>query len=210
MKKLLALFKGRKSSAEERDPGTVLFSLPTLSGDNVAREPLEGPPGPDDLVFHEDDWRQIELFPASRAAEIVRVLGELKSFEAVHRRDGGYAQVFRRKLAQARVLGGSPETLGQMFGAKAGAGPVLFYGADTVTGRVADGFSLPLAGKAALYGTRDMTVLGAAMPAGASSEVLARAFVGLNRSDGLILVDWRSQMLLLKVADDGNLEVWRP
>lgn len=208
MKKLLSLFGRRK--AEERDPKTILFSVPTLSGDDIALEPLESAPAPDDLVFHEDDWRQIEFFAASCAKEIVGMLSELKKFEAAHRRDGGYDKVFRRKLATGRVLAGSPETLEQALGARAARGPVLFHGANIVTGRVKDGFSLPLADKVSLYGTHDLTVLGAAMPAGANSEVLARAFMSLHASHGLLLVDWRSQMLLVKVADDGNLEVWRP
>jgi len=212
MKKLLAWFAGRKPSAEAQaaDPKKILLSLPTLSGDTVPLAPLDGAPGPGDLVFHEDDWRQIECFAASRTEEIVRKLADLKRFEAAHRRHGGYDAVFARKLAPARVLEGLPQALEEALGAKAGPGPVLFHGANSVTGRVEDGFSLPLAGKVSLYGTRDMTVLGAAMPAGADSEVLARAFMTLHARHGLIQADWRSQMLLLKVEDGGDLKVWRP
>lgn len=210
MKILRTLFGGGKGAVPGKavDPAKVLFSLPTISGDDIAFEPAE--PGDTDLVFHEDDWRQIEFFSKARAEELARTLSTLKIF-AAERSAGsaGYRDIFARKLPAMPVLAGF-EALERVFDAKIGPGPILFHGDSVVTGRVKDSFSLALAGKVWLYGTRDLSVLGAAMPPGADNEVLARAFVTLNRSDGLVLVDWRSQMLLVKVADDGNLEVWRP
>jgi hypothetical protein len=214
MKKLREWFGGNKSpdapKAQAVDPGKLLFSLATISSDDYALEPMAAAPGDADLVFHEDDWRQIEFFPRARQDEIARMLVSLKAFEARNRVAAGYRDIFQRKLAAAPVLEGAMEKLAILFGATAGPGPVVFHGSGTVAGRVANAFSLPLAGKVWLYGTRDLGVLGAAMPPGADNEVLARAFMTLSNSDGLLLVDWRSQMLLLKVADDGSLEVWRP
>lgn len=214
MKKLREWFGGNKPSdapkAEAVDPRKLLFSLATISTDDYSLEPMDAPPGDAALVFHEDDWRQIEFFSRTRQDEIARMLVSLKAFEARNRVASGYRDIFTRTLKAEPVLSGSVETLEKAFGAVAGPGPVLFHGSGTVAGRVTNGFSLPLAGKVWLYGTRDLTVLGAAMPPGADNEMLARAFMTLSNSDGLLLVDWRSQMLLLKVADDGNLEVWRP
>ncbi|MBV9993153.1 MAG: hypothetical protein JOZ72_17910 [Alphaproteobacteria bacterium] len=192
------------------DPARLLYSLATIATDDYPLEPMAGPPGEADLVFHEDDWRQIEFLAHDRRDEIARKLTSLKAFEARNRVAGGYREIFERELDARPVLAGPAAMLGCMFGAAAGPGPVLFHGGGEVAGRVADAFSLPLAGKVWLYGMHDLSVLGAAMPPGADNEVLARAFMTLSKSHGLILVDWRAQMLLLKVADEGNLEVWRP
>jgi len=214
MKKLRDWFGGSKSSAEPQaqavDPRKLLFSLSTIAADDIALEPMTGPPGDADLIFHEDDWRQIEFFAKARQEEIAHALISLKAFEARNRVAAGYRDIFQRKLAALPVFADPLEALEKTLGVTAGPGPVLFHGSGTIDGRVKNGFSLPLAGKAWLYGMRDLTVLGAAMPPGADNEVLARTFMALNQSYGLVLVDWRSQMLLLKVADDGNLEVWRP
>ncbi len=218
MKKLRDWFGGNKGSAappaagqvQAIDPTKLLYSLATISTDDYVLEPMALPPGEADLVFHEDDWRQIEFFAGDRRDEIARMLTSLKAFEARNRVANGYRTIFERKLGAKPVLAGSVAALETAFGTTAGPGPVLFHGSAEVAGRVADAFSLPLAGKAWIYGARDLGVLGAAMPPGADNEVLARAFMTLSNSHGLVLVDWRSQMLLLNVADEGNLEVWRP
>lgn len=218
MKKLRDWFGGNKGPAvppaapkvQVVDPAKLLYSLATIAAADYVLEPMGVPPGDADLVFHEDDWRQIEFFAQDRREEVARMLTSLKAFEARNRVASGYREIFERELAVEPVLAEPVDALETAFAAVAGPGPVLFYGSGNVAGRVTDAFSLPLAGKVWLYGTRDLSVLGAAMPPGADNEVLARAFMTLNRSHGLVLVDWRSQMLLLKVADEGNLEVWRP
>jgi hypothetical protein len=63
-----------------------------------------------------------------------------------------------------------------------------------------------------LYGIRDehgTTVLGANL-AGADDMLLTNAFTKLSKNYSLILVDWRQQIILVSVAEDGQLDVWRP
>jgi hypothetical protein len=39
---------------------------------------------------------------------------------------------------------------------------------------------------------------------------LTQAFAQLSKVYKLILVDWRSQLLLVSVAPSGDVDVWRP
>lgn len=79
-------------------------------------------------------------------------------------------------------------------------------------GQVKNGFSVELGKNAYLYGIRDSqgaTVLGASL-AGADDMLLTKAFTRLNKNYRLILVDWRQQVILVSVAEDGQIDVWRP
>lgn len=92
-------------------------------------------------------------------------------------------------------------------------GLILYSGTATPVGRVANGFSLPLGGGAALYGLRGadgIAVLGAELGEGSDNAAVTRAFAALNARHGLIAVDWRSHIILTRVAADGTIAVWRP
>ena len=216
---LLALFGlAGASSAQKQvliDPRTILFSIPTISDDEAPTEALTGVVAPDDLVFHEDDWRQIEFFPASRQGEIQKKLSELAVFEKAHRHGVGWDKIYIRRFESAPVLPGPAglDTLEAEFGASARPAPVVYHGDNVVNGRVAHGFSLPLGRNVALYGIQDSTgipVLGASVQPGSDDLALSRAFAKLNASHHLILVDWRAHLLLVGVGADGNFEIWRP
>jgi hypothetical protein len=163
--------------------------------------------------MHEDDWRQLEFYANSRRTEIERLLRELKIFEKQHRKGSGWDAIFVRKLPPAPALRGSDALhgLSDKLNAVPRAGPILFYGSTTITGRVANGFSIEISKGLFLYGVsaaNGIEVLGAAVDGG--DLELTKVFSTLNKSDGLILVDWRSQMLITGVAADGNLIVWKP
>lgn len=196
------------------DPAKVLFSMSTLAGENPAVTPVAQVKD-FDLVFHEDEWRQVEFYPRSRLAEVERTLTELKAFEVLHAQGKGWSKIFLRKIRDAPVLSGADalDSMGRRFGAAAAAAPILFYGSNTIVGRVADGFSLPLGGGITLYGVRGpagIRVLGANVAAGADDQTLTGAFATLSASDHLIIVDWRAHMILVAVGENGQIEVWRP
>jgi hypothetical protein len=210
---------GGRASADRAiqhiNPHDVRFSMSTLAKDEAPLEPFRGKVGPQDLIFHEDEWRQIEFFPKERLGEIERMLTELKTFEQAHRTSAGWNEIYSRALAPIPVLtgGGALKSLEHMLGCKAAAAPILFYGAGTIMGRVASGFSLPLGGRVSLYGIRDskgIAVLGAGLNAPADDTVLIRAFAKLSARDHLILVDWRAERVMISTSRDGQVSVFSP
>ena len=56
------------------DPNSIAFTTPTLSNDLAELEPVTAEPAGTALVFHEDEWTQIEFFPRSQLAEVQRLL----------------------------------------------------------------------------------------------------------------------------------------
>jgi hypothetical protein len=196
------------------DPSTILFSMSTISDDSAPLE-MSGPVSPTDVVFHEDEWRQVEFFPRSRLAEVQNNLKELKSFAQAHKRGIGWSKIYVRKIKPAAVVSGTGALgkLERQLGVHALAGPVLFAGSRNILGRVANGFALPLGGKVSLYGFQDSTgipVLGANIAAGGNDQILTRAFSTVSTGERVILVDWRAQMVLISVTPDGQIEAWRP
>jgi len=197
---------------QQIDPASTLYSTPTLSEKTGALESVAAV-SHSDMAMHEDDWRQLEFYPSSRREEVRGLLRELSLFERQHRRASGWDAVFIRKLAAGQVIPGTNALvqLSKELTLSAGAGPVLFYGSSTVTGRVANGFSFRVSDGLALYGTSEkdgIVVLGAQV-AGGDLE-LTKVFAKLHQSHALILVDWRAQMMIEGVGQDGNLQVWRP
>lgn len=196
------------------DPRNILFSMPTLADDMAALDPVERGPSDEDLVFHEDEWRQLEFYSSGRLGEIQGKLRELAAFEAAHRVQSGWTQVYVRQLRAAPVLAG-PDALNSLsrgLGAQVQQSPVLFHGTHSITGRIHSGFSLQLGQRAWLYGFQDGTgipVLGA-MLQDADDQLLTSAFSRLYHSDRLVLVDWRAQMVLTGVTASGQIDVWSP
>lgn len=196
------------------DPKTILFTTPTLSNDLAQLEPVRREPNSTDFVFHEDEWSQVEFFPRSQLGEVQRLLKEYKPFERSSRVQNGWREVYVRKIHRVPVLaGGDPmRQLEGLLGAKAGAAPMLFSGG-TVSGSVKNGFSLPLGGNVTLYGYRDaqgIPVLGAIIGRNPDDSKLTKAFMKLNSERGLILVDWRAQLVLVSVSSSGQVEAWQP
>lgn len=216
---LLALVGGTGSAQPMQnppniDPRTVLYSVPTLSDDIAALEPVDRPPSKADLVFHEDDWAQVEFLPKSLLPEIQRMLKEYKTFELANRVKNGWRNVYVRKIQRRQLIGG-PQPLQQLekiLGIKTSGAPVL-YSTATSGGRVKDGFTLSLGGNIALYGystPEGIGILGASIGQNPDDIKLSQAFIKLSSAAPLVLVDWRAQMILLSTNASGQIDVWRP
>jgi hypothetical protein len=215
---LVAAGLASETTAEEPaamiDPRTIRFSMATISNDAAPVEQIARPPTDTELVFHEDEWRQLEFFPFSRAHEIQQRLIELKAFEAAHRTQYGWTQIYVRDLPPESVLSGNDpvRSLADQLHAEIEAAPILVSGTNSIVGRVRGGFSLRIGDGAALYGFQGQSsilVLGAHLQ-NADDQLLTRAFTALSGTHQLILVDWRAQMLLLSVGQDGQIIVWSP
>lgn len=196
------------------DPKGILFSTPTLSNDLAQLEPVNRLPSSSDFVFHEDEWSQVEFFPRSQLGEVQRLLKEYKPFERTHRVQHGWREVYVRKIRRVPVLSGvdAKRQLEALLGARAGSAPMLFSGG-SVSGSVKNGFSMPLGSNVTLYGFSDeqgIPVLGASIGKSPDDSKLTKAFMKLNADRGLILVDWRAQLVLLSVAPNGQVDVWQP
>jgi hypothetical protein len=210
---------GSSAAAEQQagtiDPSKILFSMSTIADDAAPVAPLKGRASATDLAFHEDDWRQIEFFPASREQEIKQALTALAAFEREQRTGSGWKKIYVRKLPAQPVVAGNAalDALARNLGVPVKPGPVVNAGAGTILGRVTHGFSLPVGRGVAVYGFTDATgipVLGANVQEGAEDDALSNTFVKLNVKHHLILVDWRSRLLLSGVSPSGSFITWRP
>lgn len=193
------------------DPHSILFTVPTISNDLAALEPVGEADGDD---FHEDDWSQIEFFPKQQLATVQRMLGEYKPFEAANRTKHGWRNVYVRKIDRTPVIAGGDAVarLEAMLALKAGSAPVLLS-SGSVAGRVVNGFSLTLGSDVMLYGyatPAGIPVLGALLGDDPDQRKLIEAFIKLNAAAGLILVDWVQQFVLEAADSDENLKMWRP
>jgi hypothetical protein len=223
MKKLLAsllAFVGLAGAAPPEkkvqtiDPKTILFSTPTLSDDLAQLEPVTKKTSDADVMFHEDEWCQVEFFTKDRLPELQKLLKDYKQFEKTHRTQHGWRKVYVRKILRTPIVSGAKpvQELERLLGVRAGASPMLFS-SNTISGQVKDGFSLPLGGNVTLYGYvngQSIPVLGALVGKNPEDLKLTQAFIRLNASNGLILVDWRAQVVLVSVNKSGQIEFWRP
>lgn len=223
MKKLLTTLMailGLSANAQQQskimniDPKTVLFSVPTLSNDFAPLEPVSMKPSERDLVFHEDDWSQVEFFPKSRLGEIQQMLREFKIFEAKHRVQYGWRDVYARKIKRLPIFAGnySAEQLAKLVGGTIGTPPTLFA-SNTIMGKVKNGFTISLGGNVSLYGvveSNNVPVFGAIVGPNSDSSKLTDAFMKLSKNKELILVDWRAMLVLVSVTPEGKLDAWKP
>lgn len=194
------------------DPNNILFSTPTISNDLGPLKPFSGKVGKTDLVFHEDEWRQVEFIPADRLAEIQRMMTAYKVFEVANKVQYGWRKVYVRNLPAKPVLPGGDalRKLEQELKVKGGPAPILEHGGGGAS-QVTEGFTIPVGINISLYGFRDGTgipVLGVALH-DADDQVLTGVFQKLNRKFGLLLVDWRMQMILVGTTN-GQIDLWRP
>jgi len=203
--------KSQADKVQYVDPKKILFSIPTLSDDIAPLEPLSEKPNGKDFGFHEDDWRQIEFFPKSQLKTIQQILKEYKQFEQAHRVDQGWNAVYLRKIQRVPVIS-SVQDLEKLLGTKAGDAPILFT-SSSISGKVKNGFTLPLGGNITMYGYVDgnnIPVLGASVGKNPDDSRLTDAFLKLNASNGLFVVDWRAQLLIIGASIDSQVEIWRP
>jgi len=142
------------------------------------------------------------------------MLREYKPFEAANRERTGWKKPFVRKIARQSVVRGSkiPGRLAALVGARVALAPIVMS-APSIGGRVKNGFTIPLGGNVTLYGCENgagLPVLAASLGRDPVDHNLTEAFARLNAEEGLILVDWRQQLLLTGVEADGNIRVWQP
>lgn len=204
----------QQSEVQTVDGKSVRFSMPTVAADQIelvmpTKESFEGAP-----QFHEDQWRQLEFFPSARIREIKERLSEYKSFERTHRTQYGWTKIYARQLGPSQVVGGHDAVshISRTLDAKLVPAPILTTSSQPL-GQVKAGFTLEIGGGVLLYGLAgqgEVTVLGAMVEQGGDDLKLTQAFAKLNETYKLVLVDWRSQMLLVSVATSGDVDVWRP
>ncbi len=196
------------------DPSKILYTVPTISDDLAPVEKVELPLADSAFTLHEDDWCQVEFFTTARLPELQRMLKEYKAFEAKNRTSSGWKNVYVRRIERSPVLAGGDgvERLGGLLKVNAGDAPVL-HATASLTGRVTNGFSMSLGGNIWLYGyasNEGIPILAASVGEHPDDQVLTTAFAVLCREAGLVLVDWKQQLLLTGVDDRGKIEVWRP
>ena len=223
MKKLLAsalALVGISAGAQAQptlqavDPKSIGFTTPTLSNDLADLDPISGRPSKEDLVFHEDEWAQVEFLRADQLPAIKKTLGEFKSFEVAHRTKYGWTDVFVRRLPREVLVAGDGalQHLHGVLGVMPGPAAILFS-SNTVTGRVRSGASFDLGGNIVLYtapARSGVLVLGANVGRNPDDSRLMSAFAKLSASDRLVLVDWRQQLVLTAMTPDGRVDAWRP
>jgi hypothetical protein len=216
---LLAIF-GVSSTAQPQpkvamvDAQSIRYTMPTVAADHLefvipTRESLEGAP-----QFHEDEWAQLEFFPKSRLDEIKHLLSEYKPFELSHRGQYGWDKIYARNISRKEVITGQDAVnrLASGFGVAPGNAPILTTSSRAL-GQIKNGFTVLLAPKVNLYGLKNesgITVLAAILDSGADDLVLTKAFAQLSATYGLVLVDWRRQMVLVGVQTNGDIDIWRP
>lgn len=202
-----------ESATQMMDPNDILFSTPTIAKDLPLLDPLSEPPAADALTLHEDDWTQAEFLPKAMLPDIRRMLSELKTFDARNRDGPGWRNMYVREFNRVPLIIGETalEHLQSILGARAGAAPLLTSVAGV--GRVRGGFTIAIGRNVHLYGYAEeggIPVIAASLGSDPDHQGLTEAFAKLNASYDLVLVDWRQQMLLVSVADDGRIGIWQP
>ncbi len=214
LRSLFGVAHAAEPRIETIDPAAILFSIPTLSNALPPLETVGGNHGTDDLFFHEDDWRQLEFFPAGRIIEAQAMLKALKVFSTEHREANGWKRIYVRELEAVPVVTGQDamRALADLLDSTLGPAPIL-HSSNAISGRVGAGFTLHVGGNIQLYGHTDASgipVLGASVGPDPDDTRLTDTFVLLNQAYGLVLVDWQQQFMLLSQESDGNLRVWQP
>jgi hypothetical protein len=78
-------------------------------------------------------------------------------------------------------------------------------------GQVKDGYTLRISESVFLYGlTSADGVMSLAALVDGDDRPLTTAFIALNKKFQFVLVDWRSQMVLVSTTPAGQVNVWRP
>ncbi len=193
---------------EMTDPNLILYSMPTISGDSIeyvmpTEESFEGAP-----QFHEDEWAQLEFYPRDRLEEIQQKLAEYKLFEARNREVSGWKNIYLRSISRDKFKA-DIEVLGKLEGAKILPAPILTT-ASSALGQVKGGFTVSIGEGALLYGVKQnesIMSLAASVHSDQGNNTLTTAFLSLSKTEELILVDWRGQMIITGTGN-GKLGVW--
>ena len=215
----LALFGGAAAAQPEAtvqtiDPKALRYTMPTVAADSIefvmpTKDTFEGAP-----QFHEDEWAQLEFFPASRLGEVQRSLSEYKPFEESNRGKYGWERIYSRSVPRSVFIAGpnAAARIAAHLEATPGNSPILTTTSRPL-GQVKGGFSIRLSPDTILYGLENNTgilILGALQEAGGDHAILTNVFSKLNLTEHLIMVDWRGQFILTSTQTNGQIEIWRP
>lgn len=187
--------------------------MPTIASDLPPLEPITEPPATDAFTLHEDEWAQIEFLPEAMLPEVRRMLIEFKTFEGQNHVGPGWRNLYIRELKRVPLMVGETalDRLQSLLGTKAGPAPLI--GSVEGVARVRGGFTIEIGRNVHLYGYADesgIPVIAAKLGSNPDDQRLTDAFMKLNASDGLVLVDWRQQMALVATTTDGKIGAWRP
>ena len=218
MKKILASILavvGLSASAQPKpemvDVDSIIYSMPTISGDAIdfvvpTKESFQGAP-----EFHEDEWRQLEFFPRSQLKAVQSKLKEYKAFEQKNRVSSGWKNIYVRNI-QMDNISLTVANLISITASELHPGPLL-TSASKPLGQVKNGFSVAIGDGALLYGVAEGRViksLAASVYSNAGNIALTSVYALLNKNTELLIVDWRNQMIIMDSFNDGKLGVWKP
>lgn len=179
-----------KPSKVMLDPGTILFSLPTITNDIPATIPATSLTGV--AIFHEDDWRQTEFITAAQQALIDDEITAIADIYANERQGPGFRNLhLRQRIAQP--LAGQFMTVGDLEGHFGVRSAFKGVGFNSATALIQHGFAFVTDGGGTLWGqtAEDGTIaflnLRSATPAGDRADTGLDEFLSENR---LYLVDW--------------------
>jgi len=214
---LLALGLGNTAMAAPPvttiDPRNIGFTMSTIAADDLQFEVPTAQSSAGAPQFHEDEWRQIEFFPAARLPELQKRLKEFKAFEQQNRVPQGWKDIYARRMTGTPLAGTpGPKEVAAMLQGNIAPAPILTT-ASAPLGQVKGGFTIRLAGSVFLYGIAEgstVNSLAAMVERGGDERVLTAAFTRLYKQYKLVLVDWRGQMMLTSVEPNGELGIWRP
>ncbi len=207
---ILGISTNAGAKTEVVDINTILYSMPTISGDPIeyiipTEESFKNAP-----QFHEDDWCQLEFYPKSRLIEIQNKMSEYKVFEVNNRAASGWKNIFVRKISR-NPFNLSIKELSTLDHSQVQPSPILTTASNPL-GQVKNGFTISIGNGALLYGIKKnekIVSLAASVYSDQGNSLLTSAFMNLGKTEELILVDWRGQMIITG-SIDGKLNVWKP
>lgn len=189
---------------------SILYSMPTISGDRIDFQMPSKVTFDSSPQFHEDEWCQLEIFSKSRLEEIQTKLTDYKKFEADNRTSSGWKSIYVRNIPR-RQIDIDFGALKSLEGAQEKSAPILTTTSQPL-GQVKNGFTITIGEGAFLYGIKQedqIISLAANVYSDEGNQALTNAFMRLDSTAKMILVDWRSQMIVMG-GSDGKLGVWRP
>ena len=193
------------------NPNSILYSMPTISGDNIKFVMPDKKDFSKAPQFHEDEWGQLEFYPKTRLEEIKNILIKYKIFEKKHRTKNGWSDIFLRNITKEPVLPNT-DLLLSLPNASQIPAPILTT-ASKPLGQVKNSFSITLGNDLILYGLKNVdkiTMLSAYISSENGTNTLKNVFVTLNKKANFIFVDWRSQFVLIDVNKNGDFKIWKP
>ncbi|GAA2781634.1 hypothetical protein GCM10010441_03230 [Kitasatospora paracochleata] len=179
------------------DPQEIAYTLPTLCAELPPLTPPDGTQ--DDLVIHEDEWRQAELVERAQLAAVETELHEIRQIFEHHSASAGEGDTAIRVFDNLHLRQGPADPL---TGALTRQRLLELLPSDRVfagvalrdgQGRVADSFAAQV-GPVAVYGRcagDRVTVLGVT-PAGRASTDEVPGLAAVMAEFDLLLVDWCS------------------